>query len=57
MIDFVHPALLFILGALPILSLNGSVRKAYLLLVPAGDPRRAHDGAATARRGSSGRTS
>ncbi|OCP00636.1 MULTISPECIES: Na(+)/H(+) antiporter subunit D [unclassified Ensifer] len=35
MIDFVHPALLFILGAVPIPFLKGSVRKAYLVLVPA----------------------
>ena len=35
MTDFVHPALLFILGALPIPFLKGSVRKAYLLLIPA----------------------
>src|ERR1700739_655201 len=34
MTDFVHPALLFILGALPIPFLKGSIRKAYLLLVP-----------------------
>lgn len=34
MTDFVHPALLFILGALPIPFLNGSIRKAYLLLIP-----------------------
>ncbi|WVT75739.1 Na(+)/H(+) antiporter subunit D (plasmid) [Sinorhizobium chiapasense] len=35
MIDFVHPALLFILGAVPIPLLKGSIRKAYLVLVPA----------------------
>ena len=35
MTDFIHPALLFILGALPIPFLSGSVRKAYLLLIPA----------------------
>ncbi|MCF6109444.1 MAG: Na(+)/H(+) antiporter subunit D [Mesorhizobium sp.] len=35
MIDFVHPALLFILGALPIPFLKGSIRKAYLMLIPA----------------------
>ena len=35
MTDFVHPALLFILGALPIPFLKGSIRKAYLLLIPA----------------------
>ena len=35
MIDFVHPALLFILGAVPIPFLKGSIRKAYLVLVPA----------------------
>ncbi len=35
MTDFVHPALLFILGALPIPFLNGSIRKLYLLLIPA----------------------
>src|ERR1700752_1582764 len=35
MTDFVHPALLFILGALPIPFLKGSIRKSYLLLIPA----------------------
>ncbi|MBX5235949.1 Na(+)/H(+) antiporter subunit D [Rhizobium sp. NLR4a] len=35
MTDFIHPALLFILGALPIPFLGGWVRKAYLLLIPA----------------------
>src|SRR5258708_8745297 len=35
MTDFVHPALLLILGALPIPFLKGSIRKAYLLLIPA----------------------
>ncbi|KFC74396.1 NADH dehydrogenase (Quinone) precursor [Bosea sp. LC85] len=35
MTDFLHPALLFILGVLPIPFLQGSIRKAYLLLVPA----------------------
>ncbi|WP_429810400.1 Na(+)/H(+) antiporter subunit D [Ensifer sp. B1-9] len=35
MIDFVHPALLFILGAVPIPFLKGAIRKAYLVLVPA----------------------
>ena len=35
MTDFVHPALLFILGALPIPFLKGSIRKTYLLLIPA----------------------
>ena len=35
MIDFVHPALLFILGALPIPFLKGPIAKAYLLLIPA----------------------
>ena len=35
MTDFVHPTLLFILGALPIPFLKGSIRKAYLLLIPA----------------------
>ncbi|ANK87031.1 MULTISPECIES: Na(+)/H(+) antiporter subunit D [unclassified Rhizobium] len=35
MTDFIHPALLFILGALPIPFLSGWVRKAYLLLIPA----------------------
>ncbi|MBY4609468.1 Na(+)/H(+) antiporter subunit D [Rhizobium sp. 9T] len=35
MTDFIHPALLFILGALPIPFLRGSIRKAYLLLIPA----------------------
>jgi len=34
MIDFVHPAALFILGALPIPFLRGSIRKACLLLIP-----------------------
>ncbi|WEX90196.1 Na(+)/H(+) antiporter subunit D [Sinorhizobium garamanticum] len=34
MTDFVHPALLFILGAVPIPFLNGTIRKAYLVLVP-----------------------
>ena len=35
MIDFAHPALLFILGALPISYLKGSIRNVYLLLIPA----------------------
>ena len=35
MTDFVHPALLFVPGALLIPFLTGWVRKAYLLLVPA----------------------
>lgn len=35
MTDFIHPALLFIPGALPIPFLSGSVRKTYLLLIPA----------------------
>ncbi|NLS04058.1 Na(+)/H(+) antiporter subunit D [Rhizobium sp. P32RR-XVIII] len=35
MIDFAHPALLFILGALPIPFLSGTIRKVYLLLIPA----------------------
>jgi multicomponent Na+:H+ antiporter subunit D len=35
MIDFVHPALLFILGAVPIPFLKGPVRKVFLVLVPA----------------------
>ncbi|ASY66894.1 NADH-ubiquinone oxidoreductase chain L (plasmid) [Sinorhizobium sojae CCBAU 05684] len=35
MTDFIHPALLFILGALPIPFLSGRIRKAYLLVVPA----------------------
>src|SRR3989337_819722 len=35
MTDFVHPALMFILGALPIPFLKGSIRKSYLLLIPA----------------------
>ncbi|MGG7578799.1 Na(+)/H(+) antiporter subunit D [Rhizobium sp. Nf11,1] len=35
MTDFIHPALLFILGAVPIPFLSGPVRKAYLLLIPA----------------------
>ncbi|MEY9780570.1 Na(+)/H(+) antiporter subunit D [Sinorhizobium fredii] len=34
MTEFVHPALLFILGAVLIPFLNGSIRKAYLLLIP-----------------------
>jgi multicomponent Na+:H+ antiporter subunit D len=34
MTDFVHPALLFILGALPIPLLKGAIRKGYLLLIP-----------------------
>ncbi|NNH30690.1 Na(+)/H(+) antiporter subunit D, partial [Rhizobium sp. SEMIA 4085] len=34
MTDFIHPALLFILGALPIPFLRGSIGKAYLLLIP-----------------------
>ncbi|TJW43749.1 MAG: Na+/H+ antiporter subunit D, partial [Mesorhizobium sp.] len=34
MTDFVHPGLLFILGAIPIPFLKGSVRKAYVLLIP-----------------------
>ncbi|YCI06919.1 Na(+)/H(+) antiporter subunit D (plasmid) [Ensifer sp. D2-11] len=34
MTDFVHPALIFILGALPIPFFTGPVRKAYLVLVP-----------------------
>lgn len=34
MIDFVHPALIFILGALPIPFLTAPVRKAYLVLIP-----------------------
>ncbi|MDQ0562394.1 multicomponent Na+:H+ antiporter subunit D [Rhizobium mesoamericanum] len=35
MTDFVHPAVIFILGALPIPFLNGRVRKVYLLVIPA----------------------
>ncbi|MBB3454666.1 multicomponent Na+:H+ antiporter subunit D [Rhizobium sp. BK313] len=35
MTDFIHPALLFIIGAVPIPFLSGSIRKAYLLLIPA----------------------
>ncbi len=35
MTDFVHPGLLYILGALPIPFLKGPIRKAYLLLIPA----------------------
>lgn len=35
MIEFVHPALLFILGAVPIPFLKGSIRKTYLVLIPA----------------------
>ncbi len=34
MIEFVHPALLFMLGALPIPFLKGSIRKTYLVLIP-----------------------
>ncbi|WDZ80369.1 Na(+)/H(+) antiporter subunit D (plasmid) [Ensifer adhaerens] len=34
MIDFVHPALLFILGAVPIPFLKGAIRKVYLVLIP-----------------------
>ncbi|MBZ7927467.1 Na(+)/H(+) antiporter subunit D (plasmid) [Ensifer adhaerens] len=34
MTDFVHPALLFILGAIAIPVLKGAIRKAYLVLVP-----------------------
>ncbi len=34
MTEFVHPALLYILGALPIPFLQGAIRKAYLLLIP-----------------------
>ncbi|MBK5567734.1 Na(+)/H(+) antiporter subunit D [Ensifer sp. SSB1] len=34
MTDFVHPALLFILGAVAIPVLKGSIRRAYLVLVP-----------------------
>ncbi|TGQ53439.1 Na(+)/H(+) antiporter subunit D [Mesorhizobium sp. M1C.F.Ca.ET.193.01.1.1] len=34
MTDFVHPGLMFILGALPIPFLKRSVRKAYVLLIP-----------------------
>ncbi|PDT42370.1 MULTISPECIES: Na(+)/H(+) antiporter subunit D [Sinorhizobium] len=34
MIEFVHPALLFVLGAVPIPFLPRSIRKAYLLLIP-----------------------
>ncbi|PST20648.1 Na(+)/H(+) antiporter subunit D [Mesorhizobium plurifarium] len=34
MTDFVHPAVIFILGALPIPFFTGPVRKAYLVLVP-----------------------
>lgn len=35
MIEFVHPALLFIAGALPIPFLSGTIRRAYLVLIPA----------------------
>ena len=35
MIEFVHPALLFIAGALPIPFLSGPIRRVYLLLIPA----------------------
>lgn len=34
MTDFIHPALPFILGALPIPFLKGSIRKGYLILIP-----------------------
>jgi len=34
MTDFVHPALLFVLGALPIPFLSGSIRRIYLVLIP-----------------------
>ncbi|WP_026620467.1 multicomponent Na+:H+ antiporter subunit D (plasmid) [Ensifer sp. WSM1721] len=34
MTDFIHPALIFILGALPIPFLSGTVRKTYLVVVP-----------------------
>lgn len=34
MTDFIHPALIFILGALPIPFLSGTIRKAYLVVVP-----------------------
>ena len=34
MTEFVHPALLFILGALPIPFLKGPIRSAYLILIP-----------------------
>ncbi|WP_104666818.1 Na(+)/H(+) antiporter subunit D [Ensifer adhaerens] len=34
MIDFVHPALLFILGAAPIPFLKGPIRKTYVVLIP-----------------------
>ncbi|RVJ08233.1 Na(+)/H(+) antiporter subunit D [Sinorhizobium medicae] len=34
MTDFVHPALIFILGALPIPFFTGLVRKSYLVLIP-----------------------
>lgn len=35
MTDFIHPALIFILGAVPVPFLGGSIRKAYLLVIPA----------------------
>ncbi|ODT08514.1 MAG: Na(+)/H(+) antiporter subunit D [Mesorhizobium sp. SCN 65-20] len=35
MTDFVHPAALFILGAVPIPFLPGKIRKAYLVVIPA----------------------
>lgn len=35
MTDFVHPAALFILGAVPIPFLSGTIRKAYLVAIPA----------------------
>ncbi|MDL2410052.1 Na(+)/H(+) antiporter subunit D [Rhizobium calliandrae] len=34
MTDFIHPSVLFIIGAVPIPFLSGSIRKAYLLLIP-----------------------
>ncbi|WP_331376525.1 Na(+)/H(+) antiporter subunit D [Sinorhizobium chiapasense] len=34
MTDFVHPALLFILGAVPIPFLKGTIRRVYLVLIP-----------------------
>lgn len=34
MTDFVHPAAIFILGALPIPWLRGTIRQAYLVLIP-----------------------
>ena len=46
MTDFIHPALLFIIGALPIPFLSGSISEGLSAADPgAGDPCRAHDAA------------